>query len=213
MSIGFNTTLAMNDWFFFVSVRILTGGATYKAKFYYRAHSATYPEKLQVVRGISRVAGMTGGPIWDNNNIINTTYLADSGTFVPATSGVYYVGWHGYSNLNMYRLYVDDIEITGGGGGGGSYINPGIDKYMVSEATVGFGSDYPVLPPGFFGPGSDPFDGLIYLQGQFSEGAQNPFADISINRTGPVPLPPPPSVGTIPVEMVQLHLKALHLSG
>ena len=28
----------------------------------------------------------------------------------PSVTGIYYIGWHGFSNADMYSLYVDDIE-------------------------------------------------------------------------------------------------------
>ncbi|MBK7171630.1 MAG: fibronectin type III domain-containing protein [Bacteroidales bacterium] len=112
MNISYNTTLAMDDWFFSRGLW-LNAGSTYEVKFSYRAQSATYPERLQVLWGTAPDAGsMTGGMIWDNSSITNVTYSQASGTITPATSGTYYVGWHGYSVADMYQLYVDDISVT-----------------------------------------------------------------------------------------------------
>jgi len=111
MNISYNTTLAMDDWFFSRGLW-LDAGTTYEVSFRYRAQSATYPERLQVLWGSSPDAGgMTGGLIWDNNSITNVTYRTGSGAFTPTVSGIHYIGWHGYSDVNMYQLYVDDIAV------------------------------------------------------------------------------------------------------
>jgi len=112
MYIRWNTSIAMNDWFFSPGLN-LQGGVEYKVEFYYRAGSTSWMEKLKVMWGTSpAAAGMTGGTIWDNPGFTNTTYALASGTFTPVSSGVYYIGWHGYSITNQFTIYVDDICVT-----------------------------------------------------------------------------------------------------
>ena len=112
MAISFSSTLAMDDWFFSPALN-LTAGVPYEVKFHYRAESASYPEKLLVSWGSAPgAAGMTGGIIWDNSSIINTTYAEGTGIFTPAADGLFYIGWHGYSDVDMWRLYVDDISVA-----------------------------------------------------------------------------------------------------
>ncbi len=109
--IGYNGSLAMDDWFFTEGLS-LTGGVAYELDFVYRAHNSSYPEKLAVDWGTSASsAGMSGIPIFDDNNISSADWLTGSGTFTPATTGIYYVGFHGYSDANQYYLYVDDIYV------------------------------------------------------------------------------------------------------
>jgi len=57
-------------------------------------------------------AGMTGGVIFDNPSILSSTFLQGTGLISVATTGVYYIGWHGYSDADMYYLVVDDITVT-----------------------------------------------------------------------------------------------------
>jgi hypothetical protein len=106
-----NTTTAMNDWFFSPGVN-LQAGVTYEITFYYRAESASFPEKLEVKWGPSaNVAGMTSGAIFTNTNILNITYSKGTATFTPVSAGVYYIGWHGFSDADQFNLYVDDIMV------------------------------------------------------------------------------------------------------
>ncbi|MGB9664716.1 MAG: hypothetical protein ACPL25_07340, partial [Ignavibacteria bacterium] len=108
---NFNSSNAANDWFFSPGLS-LQAGVTYEIIFWYRAYSSSYPEKLKVMWGNSaNSSSMTNDPIWDNNNITYTEYQKASGTFTPTSSGTYYIGWHCYSDADMWNLYVDDIEI------------------------------------------------------------------------------------------------------
>jgi len=110
--IHYNGSLAMDDWFYTRGLN-LTGGVTYEVNFVYKAVSAFYPEKLSVDYGTSATASaMSGSPVFDNNNITNTSWATGSGTFTPSSTGTYFVGFHGYSAKNMYILYVDDVQVV-----------------------------------------------------------------------------------------------------
>jgi hypothetical protein len=62
--------------------------------------------------GTNSTAGSMGSTqIWFNTNIQNTTYLEGSGTFTPGTTGIYYVGFRGYSIANQSWISVDNIHI------------------------------------------------------------------------------------------------------
>jgi len=57
------------------------------------------------------------------------------------------------------------------------------------------------IPPGFFGSGSDPFDGVIRLKGGDPVGP-----DTSVRRLGDFSFPGVPSTDTVPIEIVSLNL-------
>ena len=109
---SYNTTLAGNDWIFTPPLN-LVAGQNYRVRFWYRARSATYAEKLEVKWGASAsAAGMTSAAIFTNSNIINTAYAEGiSSNFVAATSGIQYIGFRVFSDLDKYDLYIDDITI------------------------------------------------------------------------------------------------------
>ncbi len=111
MWISYNTAVAMNDWFFTPAITLAVG--TYKVSFWYRSSGISYPEKLEVKWGTkAEAAFMTNGPIFNNPAIQSTTYTEGTGNMVVTTAGDYYVGWHGYSDADMYFMCVDDISIT-----------------------------------------------------------------------------------------------------
>jgi hypothetical protein len=139
MRISYNSTLAMNDWFFTPPVQ-LTGGTSYTVKFWYRGTS--FDESMEVKWGASATsAGMTEGPIFDNPSFAFTTYTEGVGTFTPSTTGTYYLGWHGYSTPDQNAIYVDDITIqeTAYGTLSGTITNC-FDSSPLSGATVTAGT-------------------------------------------------------------------------
>jgi hypothetical protein len=109
--IRYNTSLAMNDWFFTPGFN-LTGGVSYTLNFKYTNNSGTYTEKLEVKWGSAQSsAAMTNGPIFNDAAILyNGTWHDGSGVITPSITGTYYIGFHGYSALDQYYLYVDNIS-------------------------------------------------------------------------------------------------------
>src|SRR5690606_23336746 len=47
----------------------------------------------------------------DHPGITNTVYDINSVDFAPSSSGIYYIGFHGYSAANMFRIHLDDISV------------------------------------------------------------------------------------------------------
>ena len=109
MRISYNSSLAMDDYFFSPGLS-LTGGVEYRVRFQYK--SGGFDESMEVLWGDSpSSSGMNGGQIFDNPDFTNGTYTEGSGTFTPTTTGTYYIGWHGYSSADQYYICVDDVII------------------------------------------------------------------------------------------------------
>jgi hypothetical protein len=54
---------------------------------------------------------MSGSVIFNNYNILGGWHIG-TGNFTPSITGIYYVGFHGYSDADMSNLCVDDIKIV-----------------------------------------------------------------------------------------------------
>jgi hypothetical protein len=105
-----SASAASNDWLFTKGLQ-LTGGVTYECGFAYFPGSG-YVEKLEVKWGTgASSSNMNGGSIWSNTNINNSKFELGSGTFTPSTTGVYYIGFHGLSDINKQAVYIDDIYV------------------------------------------------------------------------------------------------------
>ena len=103
-------TEALDDWFFTPAIS-LTAGVTYRLGFTYAVDDETRPHELEVKYGdANNSAAMTSSAIFSNTNITNTMFETAECELTPSVTGIYYIGWHGFSNADMYSLYVDDIE-------------------------------------------------------------------------------------------------------
>ncbi len=110
-SFNSSSAIPMNDWAISPPLQLMSG-TTYRVTFRYRAQNATSPEKMKVMFGTSNTpAGLTN-QIFINENITNTAYTLGEAFIVPPTDGIYYVGWHAFSNANSFYLFIDDIAIA-----------------------------------------------------------------------------------------------------
>jgi hypothetical protein len=109
--IRYNANMAMDDWLISPPLH-LTADMFYSINFFYRAHSATYPEKLSVYWGTSPTAAALTNLLWQNANITNTTYEEAEALISATTTGTVYIGFHGHSATNMFYLYMDTITIN-----------------------------------------------------------------------------------------------------
>jgi hypothetical protein len=107
-----NECQTANDWLFSPGFQ-LQQGVQYRVKFWYRASSCYGQEKLQVRFGQSANAGgMNPGNIFSNLQINNTTYQqAVTATFSPGQNGIFYIGFHVFSQANHSGLMLDDFSI------------------------------------------------------------------------------------------------------
>jgi len=113
---------------------------------------------------------------------------------VSLAAGVYYVDVEGYSGCGDYILDIFSSPEP-------YCVPPGQDCWQTpfGGAHADFASD--PLPSDFFGPGSDPFDGVISL------GSGTGFVDTIVERLGEMCFEPPdPSTAEVPIEIVELNL-------
>ena len=93
----------------------------------------------------------------------------------------------------------------------GSTIPPGIDQWhqtnhCESRITFGDTGDVPTIAADFFGPGSDPFDGCVYLQGVPFPDDPLECTDTIIERLEEADLTDPPCTDVIDTEIVAMTL-------
>lgn len=107
-----NNTLVTNDWFFSPGLN-LTSGVSYRLFFRYNTGStAGTSENLKVQYGTSQsIAGMTIN-LLDFVGINTTTYQIARVDFIPSSSGIFYIGFHGNSIANQTYVVIDDLSVT-----------------------------------------------------------------------------------------------------
>lgn len=107
----YNSTKDMDDWLITPPIR-LTGGQEYLLTFN-SFGSSSYPEKIEVKFGtVNTVEGMTNEVLPVTKMTTDTLY--EDLAFTPTTDGIYYVGFHGCSDMDMNWTKVDDINIKVG---------------------------------------------------------------------------------------------------
>jgi len=106
-----SSAIAMDDWAISPPLQ-LAADTFYKIQFYYKAQSATLPEKLEIKYGTANNVAALTNQIYVNNNITNTTYQMAEAFIPQTTAGIYYFGFHGFSAANMYYLFIDDITVS-----------------------------------------------------------------------------------------------------
>lgn len=113
MGIQYDGTNAMNDWFYLRGLN-LNAGTAYRLTFYTRAYTFTGTnELLEVKYGNSPSASsMTTALISSLTVIGNTPYIQKTVDFIPSSTGVFYIGFHGVSPANTWYLFVDDVTVT-----------------------------------------------------------------------------------------------------
>lgn len=112
MHIGWSYTLPMNDFLVTPPMQLSTD-YNYTISFYYKTATIGIPsvEKMNLVVGTQpTVAGLVQ-QLWSNDAITNLDYEPASAVFHPETDGIYYFGFHSYSDALQFLLYVDDVTI------------------------------------------------------------------------------------------------------
>jgi subtilisin family serine protease len=107
---SYSSTNAANDWLFSPPLQ-MQAGLTYRVTFWQRVRSGSYPENLEVKWGSTNTpAGMTSAPIYYATGLNNTSYLLrTTSNIVPASSGIYYVGFRAFSPADRWDINIDDV--------------------------------------------------------------------------------------------------------
>ena len=93
-------------------------------------------------------------------------------------------------------------------------VQPGLDLFQTDPGTTFQDFSGAPIPADFFGPGSDPFDGGIALQGNPQPTTRCPDDDLSgvdtiVERLGVSTHPTIPSTDFVAIEIVELHLRSV----
>ena len=98
------------DWLF-IPIE-LVGGTSYRVQFFARQDGAIAANSnMAISYGTANNAAAMTNVVTAATGIINGNYQEIVGDFVPATSGVYYVGIKGFMNFSPNFISIDDISI------------------------------------------------------------------------------------------------------
>jgi|GEM_PF-5050736 len=89
----------------------LQASKTYKLDFWYKAMSASYPEKMKVMIGSDPASGSMTTQIVDLGTITDTVWTESISNFTVPADGTYNLGFYAYSDANEYFLFFDDVVV------------------------------------------------------------------------------------------------------
>ncbi|MCM1369070.1 MAG: choice-of-anchor J domain-containing protein [Candidatus Amulumruptor caecigallinarius] len=110
--VTYNGSMAMDDWLITPALK-LEAGKAYEIMFSTWANNANYPERIEVKYG------MQPTPEGLNKELLAPTTLTVTEDnklkvnkeIVPEQDGLYYIGFHGISDANMFSLWLGDVTI------------------------------------------------------------------------------------------------------
>jgi hypothetical protein len=109
-----NPHLNMDDWLFSLPLQLETG-KFYDVSFYYYTGGLTQSIELKwgtAAHSEAMTLGTLFNDVLPNNDV---DYHQGTATFSPVEDGIYYLGWHGFTNatgLVSSTLFLDSIEIS-----------------------------------------------------------------------------------------------------
>ena len=112
MHVGWSVNYPMNDFLVTPPMQLSTD-YNYTLSFYYKTATIGIPsvEKMDLVVGTEPTVTGLGQQLWNNDAITNLDYEPASVVFHPQANGVYYFGFHSYSDALQFLLYVDDVTL------------------------------------------------------------------------------------------------------
>ncbi len=106
---NYNATVPGDDWLISNGIS-MTAGQNLNLSFYYRVRPG-YPEKLNVYFMRTNEIKDTIIKLVDYPNINDTVYQHSVSSFTVPSTGIYYIGFHAYSDPDMWQLIIDDIAV------------------------------------------------------------------------------------------------------
>jgi len=113
ISIGYNRSLPMDDWFILAPVK-LQKWHSYQLNYYVKASSARYSEHLEVKVGTSPTVEAMTQTITERYEIAESSFTLKSVKFTAPDDGIYYIGFHGCSSKDRNTLSLKDISLSAG---------------------------------------------------------------------------------------------------
>ncbi|WP_298395842.1 GEVED domain-containing protein [Flavobacterium sp.] len=108
---NFHPVEAANAWFYTRGINLIAGNE-YTIDYLYGGSSQNtlITNKLEVKYGLAPTASAMVYPV-DNHPVIKTSNFNNIVNFTAPTTGVYYFGFHAYSDANNGEIYLDDIQV------------------------------------------------------------------------------------------------------
>lgn len=149
----YNSSLPKDEWMISPPVA-MQAGVGYNVRFQLKAPGYSgIPEQLAVFVGTEpTVASLTANTaLYDDPNLLQSTYTEIVIPYTPTTAGSYYFGWHAYSEADVDYISIDDVRIelqpltpvfeltpaTEWAFGEVELANPGVKNFQIKNVGIG----------------------------------------------------------------------------
>jgi len=113
LMIEFNGFIYPADTWFYTEGLHLEAGTSYRLSYRYGNNSTfTFYERMKVAYGTDNDVSAMAIQLADHPNINQAAPQFNTVDFVPPATGVYYIGFHAYSEEDQDRLMLDNISVT-----------------------------------------------------------------------------------------------------
>lgn len=110
----FHPSQPADDWLF-SNCLFLKAGEQYRVSFYFAPHYYTpynnKPQKMMLKLGKAASSSAMTTLVHDYGDIIQKEFQLSTQNFSVPSDGIYYLGWHAYSDANPFILRIDDVTI------------------------------------------------------------------------------------------------------
>lgn len=113
--IDYNGSMAMDDWLITPAL-YLEKDKMYDVSFQSKAGMSSYSETLEVKYGRDNTeqAMLEGVTLMEPTSFNKTDYTDFTYTIICNETGLYYIGFHGCSAINMFKLYLANVQVSKG---------------------------------------------------------------------------------------------------
>ncbi|RBP32711.1 putative secreted protein (Por secretion system target) [Oceanihabitans sediminis] len=109
MRYSYNYSNPADSWYFTQAINLVAGQEYYIS--YDFGNSGSWDEKMKVAYGTANTSAAMTTVLADYPAVSGGDLQSDSVTFTAPATGVYYFGFHAYSDANMNQLRLDNIVV------------------------------------------------------------------------------------------------------
>lgn len=109
MRYSYNSTNPADSWYFTQAINLVAGQEYYIS--YDFGNDSIWDEKMKVAYGTANTSAAMTTVLADYPTVTGGALQSDNVTFTAPTTGVYYFGFHAYSDANMNQLRLDNVVV------------------------------------------------------------------------------------------------------
>ena len=107
----FSSSNPANAWYISRGINLVKDKPV-KIEFDYNTGGFGGVEKMKLAIGKGKTASTFTTTLWENTELTNTTWETATVEFTPTEDGVYYLGFHAYSDPDQMYLFLDNVNVS-----------------------------------------------------------------------------------------------------